>query len=81
MTLQIRPARADDVDAMRRLIDGYAAQDLMLSTNDPLAQVAVACGFSDQSHFSRQFRRALGETPNAWRRRNVTQAQAIKPTH
>ena len=31
MTLQIRPARADDVDAMRELIDRYAAQDLMLS--------------------------------------------------
>lgn len=31
MTLSIRPARADDVDAMQLLIDGYAAQDLMLS--------------------------------------------------
>jgi amino-acid N-acetyltransferase len=31
MSLQIRPARADDVEAMRALIDGYAAQDLMLS--------------------------------------------------
>ena len=31
MSLQIRSARADDVDAMRKLIDGYAAQDLMLS--------------------------------------------------
>jgi amino-acid N-acetyltransferase len=31
VTLEIRPARAEDVDAMRRLIDGYAAQDLMLS--------------------------------------------------
>jgi amino-acid N-acetyltransferase len=31
VSLQIRPARADDVDAMRELIDTYAAQDLMLS--------------------------------------------------
>ena len=31
MSLEIRPARAEDVDAMRTLIDGYAAQDLMLS--------------------------------------------------
>ncbi|MEO8632446.1 MAG: N-acetyltransferase [Chloroflexota bacterium] len=31
MSVRIRPARADDVDAMRGLIDGYAAQDLMLS--------------------------------------------------
>jgi amino-acid N-acetyltransferase len=31
MDLRIRPARAEDVDAIRTLIDGYAAQDLMLS--------------------------------------------------
>ena len=31
MSLEIRPARDEDVDAMRRLIDGYAEQDLMLS--------------------------------------------------
>jgi amino-acid N-acetyltransferase len=31
MSLMLRPARADDVDAMRELIDEYAAQDLMLS--------------------------------------------------
>jgi amino-acid N-acetyltransferase len=31
VSLRIRPARAEDVDAMRELIDGYAAQDLMLS--------------------------------------------------
>ena len=31
MSLRIRQARVDDVEAMRALIDGYAAQDLMLS--------------------------------------------------
>jgi amino-acid N-acetyltransferase len=31
VSLRIRPARAEDVDAMRDLIDRYAAQDLMLS--------------------------------------------------
>lgn len=31
MSLQIRPAHAEDVEAMRELIDRYAAQDLMLS--------------------------------------------------
>lgn len=31
MSLQIRPARPEDVAAVRQLIDGYAAQDLMLS--------------------------------------------------
>jgi len=31
VSLTLRPARVDDVDAMRELIDRYAAQDLMLS--------------------------------------------------
>ena len=31
MSLRIRAARAEDVDAMQALIDGYAARDLMLS--------------------------------------------------
>ncbi len=52
------------------------ARDSMLSTADPLSQIAYACGFADQSHFSKAFRRRVGESPNAWRRRNLTEAQA-----
>ena len=44
------------------------AQSVMLSTQLPLSEVALACGLSDQSHFTRMFRRIVGETPNAWRR-------------
>lgn len=33
----------------------------------PLAEVAFACGFADQSHLTRQFRRAYGITPGRWR--------------
>ena len=44
------------------------AQSVMLSTQLPLSEVALACGLSDQSHFTRLFRRIVGETPNAWRR-------------
>jgi len=52
------------------------AQQLMLTTEDPLSQIALACGLADQAHLSKLFRRVVGETPNAWRRRNLTDAQA-----
>jgi len=48
------------------------AQQLMLTTEDPLSQIALACGLADQAHLSKLFRRVVGETPNAWRRRNLT---------
>ncbi|MCD2174439.1 AraC family transcriptional regulator [Rhizobium sp. C4] len=32
----------------------------------PLAQVAAASGFSDQSHLNRQFKKAFGMPPGAW---------------
>jgi AraC-like DNA-binding protein len=35
----------------------------MLTTGEPIAQVAAACGFADQPHLTRTFRRAVGVTP------------------
>jgi AraC family transcriptional regulator len=52
--------------ARRRM---HRAQELMLTTNETLCQIALACGLCDQSHFTRVFRRIVGESPNAWRRR------------
>jgi AraC-like DNA-binding protein len=39
----------------------------LVYTRQPLAQIATAHGFSDQSHFSREFRRQMGETPRDYR--------------
>ena len=36
----------------------------------PIASVAAECGFSDQSHFTKEFRRIMGETPRSYRRRH-----------
>jgi len=44
------------------------AVDFMADTNLPLAEIALAAGFSDQSHFSRRFRQYLGVSPSAFRR-------------
>jgi AraC family transcriptional regulator len=47
------------------------AQGLMLSTDAPLCQIALDCGLADQAHFSRLFRRFVGEAPRSWRRARV----------
>ena len=52
------------------------ARRLMLTTEDPLSHIALACGLANQAHLSRLFRRWVGETPSAWRRRNLTDAHA-----
>ena len=44
------------------------AQVIMLNTREPLSQVALACGMSDQAHFTRVFRRVVGISPSVWRR-------------
>jgi len=43
------------------------AQGLMLTTGASLSEIALTCGMSDQSHFTRSFRRIVGETPSSWR--------------
>jgi AraC family transcriptional regulator len=43
------------------------AQGLMLTTGASLSEIALSCGMSDQSHFTRSFRRIVGEAPSFWR--------------
>ena len=51
---------------VRRLRVAYACRELSRS-DLPLAQVAAAVGFYDQSHFSRVFKRFTGMTPLQYR--------------
>jgi len=44
------------------------AMRLLRSQQLSLPEVALACGFSDQSHFTRVFTKLSGTSPGAWRR-------------
>lgn len=44
------------------------AKRLLLHPDLPLSTVAYTCGFSSQSHFTQQFRQAVGLTPAKYRR-------------
>lgn len=48
-----------------------AAKDLLLDPKVPVVEVAIRCGFADQSHLTRVFSRLVGSPPGAWRRSNV----------
>lgn len=39
------------------------------TTKEPIAQIALSCGYSDQSAFSRQFKQAVGISPLAYRKK------------
>jgi AraC family transcriptional regulator len=52
---------------LRRVRIEFARQKLA-ETDSPLAEIAVAAGFSDQSHLTKTFRRYHGMTPGEYRR-------------
>ena len=43
------------------------AKDMLARTDYSLTEVALAAGFSDQSHLSRHFRQMVGSTPRNFR--------------
>ena len=44
------------------------AAKYMLNTEMSLSDIALGCGFIDQSHLCKHFRAVTGDTPAAWRR-------------
>jgi AraC-like DNA-binding protein len=51
---------------LRKLRLRIASRALM-NTDESLSEIALKCGFADQSHFSREFRRHFGRTPRGYR--------------
>lgn len=45
---------------------------LLIARDQALAQVALECGFTDQSHFTKAFARQIGTTPARWRQRRAS---------
>ena len=41
---------------------------LMMTSAEPLSEIALSVGFSDQAHLCRLFRQAFGRSPASWRR-------------
>jgi len=48
-----------------------AAKRRLVNTRESLADIAVECGFADQSHFTAAFRKAVGYPPGTWRRKHA----------
>jgi AraC-like DNA-binding protein len=45
-----------------------SAKELLRSSDTSLSELAISCGFADQSHFTRVFTSLVGTTPGNWRR-------------
>lgn len=58
-----RAATGEGIAELQRRRRVEAASRLLRFTTQPLAEIAVAAGFCDQSHMNRCFRAVLGRTP------------------
>jgi AraC-like DNA-binding protein len=63
---------------LRKLRMRMASRALVYA-RESMADVAIACGFSDQSHFTREFRRHFGRTPREYREHYARGADDAAP--
>jgi AraC family transcriptional regulator len=55
------------------------AKAMISGTREPLAEIALLCGFADQAHLNRRFRDVVGISPGRWRRSNAPVAKPTRP--
>jgi AraC family transcriptional regulator len=49
------------------------AKRLLYETQQLMSEIALACGFAGQSHFTRTYKRLIGESPGAVRRARTSE--------
>jgi AraC family transcriptional regulator len=54
------------------------AGSIMRTTHLPLSQIAIDCGFADQAHLNKSFRKYVGHSPGAWRRRQADDSAIVE---
>ena len=62
-----RKAYGESIGECQRRVRLSKAESLLRKRNVALAEIALQCGFSNQSHFSRSFKCAFGTTPSLYR--------------
>jgi AraC-like DNA-binding protein len=69
--LSRRFTRLYGVDSARFRLEARSrlAWRRIVSSDEPLAQIAVECGFADQAHMTRAVGRLTGRSPSRWRLR------------
>jgi AraC family transcriptional regulator len=63
---------------VRRRLD--RARHLMLTSDIALSELALACGFCDQAHLCKLFRKSTGKSPAGWRREQREMIQSTRPS-
>ena len=63
-----KQATGQTIHTFRMQIQLQSAKFMLINTKQSLAQIAVACGFTDESHLIRAFRKEYGITPGTFRK-------------
>lgn len=53
------------------------ARQLLHDPTQPIADIAIACGFNDQAHLTRAFKAATGVTPHVYRQRALRTPRGV----
>jgi AraC-like DNA-binding protein len=82
--LSRRFQRLYGIDSARFRLEARArhAWRCLVASDETLAEIALLCGFADQSHMTRAVARLTGRSPGAWRKeRSVTSVQEESRRH